>query len=505
MLTEPRSRYPGAQPFPDDALWRRLFYGRERESIKLTNQILANRLVVVFARSGTGKSSLLNAGVAENLRANGYIPLNIRLNVPKLASLDPIYDTIAAESQRQSVEYVAGAKDSLWDFLRTAEFWRDDVLLAPVLILDQFEELFTLHSEFERSTFVDQLSYLVRGVSPRMQNVQTEDASQVRADGAAPNVKIVLSLREDFLGELDELSDRIPGILDERFRLLPLTRSAASRALSEPARVNDQSLGVHPFELDATAQDTILNFLEAAAASPKIISRNVEPFQLQLICQYLEKVAKEKQREKYHIETRLTSRDIGGEYRLRRILKDFFREQVAAVPRGQRHRVRVLCSEYLINPQGRRLRLEESEIKRILKIDINTLHTLARGRLIRVDIVADQAYYELSHDSLIKPILELRRPYLIFQSAFLIVVVVLGLLYAFDLIAAPILLGWDSLVALPKFPSSTTNITPNDVEFKRRFDLFMLVSISIIGGIVLSLWTFGKFRELAGKWRRWRL
>ena len=67
------TRYPGAQPFSDDALSRKIFFGREREVIALSDQILANRMVVVYARSGLGKTSLLNAGVAQRLRDEGLV------------------------------------------------------------------------------------------------------------------------------------------------------------------------------------------------------------------------------------------------------------------------------------------------------------------------------------------------------------------------------------------------------------------------------------------------
>lgn len=52
-----RTRYPGAQPFSDDEISRKTFFGRKRESADLANQILANRLVVVYAKAGLGKTS----------------------------------------------------------------------------------------------------------------------------------------------------------------------------------------------------------------------------------------------------------------------------------------------------------------------------------------------------------------------------------------------------------------------------------------------------------------
>ena len=79
-MTDTLYRYPGAQPFRDDDFSRRTFFGREQASIALADQILANRLVVVYAKSGLGKTSLLNAGVAPRLREADSLPLFVRVN-----------------------------------------------------------------------------------------------------------------------------------------------------------------------------------------------------------------------------------------------------------------------------------------------------------------------------------------------------------------------------------------------------------------------------------------
>jgi hypothetical protein len=166
MSTKSSRRYPGTQPFQDSELSRKLFFGREQESIILSNQIIAHRLVVVFARSGLGKTSLLNAGVAEKLRSHGHVPLNVRVNDIEHGPFESVYRGIALASARQGVEHLMGNPISLWHYFKTVEFWRNDLLLTPVLILDQFEELFTLQNEQQRNLFIDQLSSLVRGVRP---------------------------------------------------------------------------------------------------------------------------------------------------------------------------------------------------------------------------------------------------------------------------------------------------------------------------------------------------
>ena len=113
------------------------FLAESRNSTALLNKILAHRLVVLFARSGFGKTSLLNAGISEALRRQNHIPLSVRVNDLERGPLESVYSGIAAASKRQAIEYAPGDKNSLWDFFKTAQFWRDDVLMTPVLILDQ--------------------------------------------------------------------------------------------------------------------------------------------------------------------------------------------------------------------------------------------------------------------------------------------------------------------------------------------------------------------------------
>src|ERR1700712_2165801 len=56
-----------------------IFYGRDEETDRLTSLVKANTLTIVFGKSGTGKTSLLNAGVFPRLRKNYCLPFRIRL------------------------------------------------------------------------------------------------------------------------------------------------------------------------------------------------------------------------------------------------------------------------------------------------------------------------------------------------------------------------------------------------------------------------------------------
>ena len=80
--------------------------------------------MVVYAKSGVGKSSLLNAGVAPRLREAGYQPLMIRLNDIQLGPTASVFEGVRSEAARQKIEYVHGDTTSLWSFFKTVEFWR---------------------------------------------------------------------------------------------------------------------------------------------------------------------------------------------------------------------------------------------------------------------------------------------------------------------------------------------------------------------------------------------
>jgi hypothetical protein len=96
----------------------------------------------------------------------------------------------------------------------------------------------------------------------------------------------VLSLREDYLGAIQELTVDIPGIFDDRVRLTALTTVQARQAIEEPARLRDgetvaDSFVTLPFEYTKEVLDDILDFLKGK-------SKAIEPFQLQLVCRSVE-------------------------------------------------------------------------------------------------------------------------------------------------------------------------------------------------------------------------
>src|SRR5262249_53860612 len=127
------------------------FFGRESETAELLGMIQRETLTVLFARSGLGKTSLIRAGLIPALPAGSYLPVLLRLDYSESAlALGEQAKTIslkAAGDAGVEIEHEPGLHSgaTLWEFFHATEFWgRRNRLLTPLLIFDQFEEVFTI-------------------------------------------------------------------------------------------------------------------------------------------------------------------------------------------------------------------------------------------------------------------------------------------------------------------------------------------------------------------------
>jgi hypothetical protein len=126
---------------------------------------------------------------------------------------------------------------------------------------------------------------------------------------------------------LEEASDRIPQIMDRRFRLSPLRVKAAAEAIASPATMDYSNVATRPFWLDRDVVPLILNYLTRSGVPEANTSRPfVEPFEFQLICQRIKRIIAEKQKT-FIAELEFTLDDLGGETALADTLTSFYTEQ----------------------------------------------------------------------------------------------------------------------------------------------------------------------------------
>jgi len=391
-------RYPGSTPFEDNDYDRLLFFGREREKLSLFHLVMSERLSVLFAKSGIGKTSLIHAGVNQLFREKELIPLVIRFHAVYADPFQAVYKTIEDIAKRQKTEYIPGKQDSLWEYFKTVEFWTsDDVLLSPVLIFDQFEDFFALYSPEKRKVFIRELADLVRNRIPA-KLCQGETAFPYSE--TPPDVKILIAVREDYLGLLEEMADDIPHIFQNRFRLMPLNREQAKEAIINPAALKDERIHSPAFKYEDEALEAILEYLGKRKERDGIkIVNEIESFQLQLICRHIENGISE-QSDKQH-EPIITKQDVSG---LPDVLQKFYEKQLNPLGKRDKKNITRLCEEGLISVTDRRLSLEQEEIKRKFKVSKLVLEKLVNSRLLRAESRVGSVYYELSHDTLIEPV-----------------------------------------------------------------------------------------------------
>jgi hypothetical protein len=210
MSVPPTSPYKGLASFDDSALDALLFFGRSWETEVVAANLVASRLTVLYGPSGVGKSSLLRAGVARMLRAEGCaVAVYGSWAGDPLAGLEEATRAASAEALgREPAEAPGGLTDRL-------AAWSAELGTQLCLILDQLEELFLYHPAGEGAGgFADLLPELVARPGLR--------------------VNVLLGIRDDALAQLDVFKGRIPGLFSNSLRLDHLDREAGRTAILGP-------------------------------------------------------------------------------------------------------------------------------------------------------------------------------------------------------------------------------------------------------------------------------
>src|SRR5256886_7498808 len=237
---DPQHPWLGLASFTEET--RGYFYGREDEVAELGRRVQRKLLTILFGQSGLGKTSILRAGIVPRLRPEGYCPVYVRIDYsrespPPSEQIKQAIFRATQESGQWTQTGVAVAGESLWEFLHH----RDDILhdasgktLIPLLIFDQFEEIFTLAQtdDFGRkraAEFIEDLADLVENRSPKAleARIEHDESAGERFDFTRSDYRILIALREDYLAHLEALKGVMPSITQNRMRLARLTGKKA--------------------------------------------------------------------------------------------------------------------------------------------------------------------------------------------------------------------------------------------------------------------------------------
>jgi tetratricopeptide (TPR) repeat protein len=367
------------------------FYGRDMESDTLLRMVQRESLTVVFGPSGVGKTSLLNAGLFPLLREKHFLPVRIRLVYSETPNLiEQIREAIVAAAQSGNItleplaEPLTTDAETLWEYLHRMEFWdQQNQPITPVLIFDQFEELFTLGGQLlEANRFISELADLVENNIPRTVQAQLAETRQkLPYASARPHYKIILSLREDFVARLDRLRGVMPLVMHNRLPLSAMNGEQAGEAVIGP--------GGHL--VDEALAEQIVRFVAAEASqetSRPLADLAVEPAYLSVFCQELNLARIQHQQDRITLDLLDRNRDS--------ILTDFYERSVADVSPS----ARIFIEEELLTASGYRDSKAVEDAQQQYGLSKEDLALLETRRLLRREERLKVPRIELVHDLL---------------------------------------------------------------------------------------------------------
>ncbi len=341
-----------------------LYFGREEIVQSVLGEILSSRLLVLFSPSGSGKTSLINAGLCPALDRLGFQTVRVRLKGDPVVSVKEAFEEVLRVAEAEPLQ--PPEDRDLHAFLASATRALD----KPVTVfLDQFEEFFIFYRD-----------------QPELRKKFVEQIAKVRYDEQLP-VLLVFSLREDYYANLHEFRKAIPSIFQSNtnLRLEPFTDEQARRAIKQPL-----------LTVGAQVDDRLVDHIVADLRNGEF---GVEPIRLQIVCHVLWQSKKN---------GGFTAGDYEESGKAAKILQDHTARLLERFPWWQRRLLIRIC-QLLTTPEGTKCYRTFAELKQLLRIQWErrlkgVLARLERSNLVRHEIRHRQGWYELKHDYLVKEI-----------------------------------------------------------------------------------------------------
>ena len=391
IAVDPEHPWLGLSSYTEET--RAYFHGRDEEAAELARRVQRKNLTVLFGQSGLGKTSLLRAGLVPRLRGEGFCPVYVRVDYsrdspPPAEQIKQAIFKATAAAGHWSRPGTAIEGESLWEFLHhRGDLLRDSSgrTLLPLLIFDQFEEIFTLAQaddagRLRAKEFLSDLADLVENRPPVAleARLDQDEAAAEDFDFARADYRILIALREDYLAHLESVKGVMPSITQNRMRLARMTGAQALSAVVKPGG-------------RLVSQDVAESIVRFVAGGAELANAEVEPSLLSLVCRELNNVRVTKGRAEISADLLAGSRDT--------ILTEFYERALADQPAGVR---RVIEDELLTESGYRESLAEERVIKALAAAGAapDALAKLVDRRLLRIEERLDMRRVELTHDVL---------------------------------------------------------------------------------------------------------
>lgn len=194
------------------------FFGREKETAQLYNAVFASNLTLLYGGSGTGKTSLVNCGLANKFYPTDWLPVFVRRE-----------NNLNLSLQKAIVQHLAREQPSdfnEWPLPDQVQRLYLDHYRPVYLIFDQFEELFILGNTSEQQQFYQDVAHLLR---------------------AGLQAKVILIIREEWIAHMNEFEKVIPSLFDNRLRIERMNDLNIARVIIGMTRIAEDP----PIQIEA--------------------------------------------------------------------------------------------------------------------------------------------------------------------------------------------------------------------------------------------------------------
>jgi hypothetical protein len=399
-----KSRYPGVKPYETDD--QNIFFGRSKDIRILFDLIRIEKTLLLYSKSGLGKTSLINAGlIPQFITAGEFNVFTIRFGIHSETSFIPpkrkVIEILNKGAENSPLLAFPELKEDTFSYWLKATQIQDPEK-THVLIFDQFEELFTypqdhieeFSKELYEVIYLKTSPFFRRNLIELVENNPTAfSKEQFNELSSAINIRFLFVIRSDFLSKLNHLTNWLPNLQRTFYELNPLETEDAKQAIIEPAK-RKGDFSTPGFEYTPETVEKIIGELSDHNQQP------IETFQLQIVCQYAENVVS---KNPGHLV--ISSSDLGE---INDIHQRFYDTLISNLPienEDERLRLRILLEEdFIYEPEQRRLQVLKGKL--LKKISEETLFKLEKTHLIRSEPYQNTFTYELSHDTLVEPILK---------------------------------------------------------------------------------------------------
>ncbi|AEE50143.1 AAA family ATPase [Haliscomenobacter hydrossis] len=353
-----------------------VFFGRDKDTERLYDALSGVKHLLVYGPSGAGKTSLIECGLRNQFSDADWLAITVRRGHNLISS---VFEALNSALRRKFPinPDTRLPKDPEFDFGDAVESLYAEQYKPVYLLFDQFEELLIQADDDEKTQFFTRLNRLIRYKTP---------------------CRMLLILREEFIGHFSDYESLCPSIFQHRFRLEKMSRGNVREVISNLLTAPRYSQAFQVKDAEALTNEILKRLPDK--------QKEIELAHVQVFLSELWDRAAEHAKN-----TPVLSPDLVQEKdNLETVLVSFLEKQRKALDAVYGENVSLELLVAMITERNTKLQVSAVELQQelehrqiVLKRPLpDLLHDLEQSRIVRTLKSGEQTQYEISHDVLAK-------------------------------------------------------------------------------------------------------